>query len=398
MTDRLKTPTEKQKHMMHYTTEAGMKIRFDVRLFVCFIVLLAFLFAEAVAFSTSSDKSEDLSKHPVYSGYNFGKEDHVIDFATQPLASTMGVITELMRRDRILGAELKGQGIELRFHPFYKGVDINFFVRRGDIEIATLGDTPAITIASTYDAILAALTKQGYSSLIARKEMQITELKGRKIGYPAGSTAHFNLLIALYTAGMKESDVVHVAMEVNELPGAIEKGIIDAFSAWEPIPSAVLAKHREYAVVQKFLNSSYLAFTKSFVINHHGETALLMASYLRALRWMKKDEKNLFMAATWQQNALLKFQKKPSDSTVEQVSEILKREVLQIAEAPYIPLNDFDKNGNIFKAFEFLKSKGMIPQTVDWKKLKANLDRDIMAEVLSKPKKYKLDDFDYNTE
>jgi NitT/TauT family transport system substrate-binding protein len=374
-----------------------MNDRFRFKPCIYFVVLIAWFGMAGIALSAPQSKSEDLSSHPVYSGYNFGKEEKVIDFATQPLASTMGVITELMKRDRILREELKSRDREIRFHPFYKGPDINFFVRRGDIEIATLGDTPAITIASTYDAILAALVKQGYSSLIARDRMQINELKGRKVGYTAGSTAHYNLLIALHAAGMKELDIVHVMMDVNELPEALEKGRIDAFAAWEPVPSATLAKHREYAVVQKFLNSSYLIFAKSFVKNHPGETSLVIASYLRALRWMKKSEKNLLQAAEWYLSGRTEFDKKPSDATAAQIAAITRDEILQIAPAPYIPLNDFEKEGFVFKAFEFMKAKEVIPASASWEKLRENLNRSIMADVLSNTVKYRLDKFDYET-
>jgi NitT/TauT family transport system substrate-binding protein len=373
-----------------------MKNRLSLKLII-FVVLTAFLSTGDVAFSASQDKPEDLSLHPVYSGYVFGKDEKVIDFATQPLAATMGVIAELMKRDRILRKELAGRGIEIRFHPFNKGPDINFFIRSGDIEIATLGDAPAIAIASTYDAILAALTKQGYSSLVARERMQINELKGRKVGYPAGTTAHYNLLIALHAAGMKESDIVHADMEVNELPEALEKRKIDAFAAWEPIPSATLAKHREYVVVQKFLNETYLTFTKSFVKNHPGETSLLIASYLRALRWMKKSETNLMTAAEWYLTGVTQYQKKPSTLSVAQVASLTSNEILKIAPAPYIPLNDFEKEGFISKTFEFMKAKGTIPDSATWEKLRNSLNRSIMEDVLSNTVKYRLDKFDYET-
>jgi NitT/TauT family transport system substrate-binding protein len=371
-----------------------MKNRYDSKLI--FIVLLtAALTMAGVAFSASQDKPEDLSRHPVYSGYVFGKDEKTIDFATQPLATPMGVITEVMKRDMILSKGLKERGFEIRFYPFSKGPDINYFIKKGDLEVATMGDTPALTITATHDIFLTGLVKQGHSSIIAKKRIQVNDLKGMKIGYVEGTTAHYNILIALHSAGMNEKDVELIRMEPHELADALEKGKIDAFSAWEPIPSAALEKHRDYAVVQKFLNSSYILFTKAFTARHPEEVSLIMASYLRALRWMKKDEKNLIAAAAWTRNAIEEFQKKPSSATIEQISEVTKREILHIAEAPYIPKSDLEKGGNIFKAIEFLKSKGILPQTTDWEKIKTSLNREIMAEILLKPKKYKLDEFEY---
>ncbi|MDZ4163559.1 MAG: hypothetical protein U1C55_00360 [Smithellaceae bacterium] len=230
-----------------------MNGKFRLKSSMYFMVFIACLGMEGIALSASQSKAEDLSTHPVYSGYNFGKDEKVIDFGTQPLASTMGVITELMKRDGILRGELKGRGSEIRFHPFYKGADINFFVRNGEIEVATLGDAPAIAIASSYDAILVALVKQGYSSLIARERMLINELKGRKVGYTAGSTAH------------------------------------------------------------------------------------------------------------------------------------------------YIPLRDFERKGFVFQTFELLKAREVVPPSASWERLRENLNRSIMADVLSNTVKYRLDKFYYDT-
>ena len=360
-----------------------------------FMVLIVCLGMEEIALSAPQSKSEDLSTHPVYSGYNFGKEEKVIDFATQPLAAPLGVIVEVMKRDRILREQLKSKGKEIRFHPFFKGADGNHFMKRGLVEIAITGDTPAITLAATYDIVIPALVKQGHTSLIAKRQMQIIELKGKRIGYSFGSTAHYGLQIALYTAGMKESDVVMVPMEINELSEAIEKNRVDAITAWEPIPIALLARHPEYVILQQFINTNYLCLTRAFATHYPEETSLLLASFVRALRWMKMDGKNLRMAAAWSLNAIEKFQNKPSEVTMEQLAAITRSQALPIAEAPYIPLKDFDEKGMFSKSFNFLKSQGLIAASVPWDKIKASLNRGMMAEVLSKPVKYKLGKFDY---
>jgi len=65
-----------------------MNDRFKFKSCIYFVVLIACLGMEDIALSAPQTKSKDLSTHPVYSGYNFGKEEKVIDFATQPLAST----------------------------------------------------------------------------------------------------------------------------------------------------------------------------------------------------------------------------------------------------------------------------------------------------------------------
>jgi ABC-type nitrate/sulfonate/bicarbonate transport system substrate-binding protein len=370
------------------------KLRFKTRIY--FLVFIVFLGTASLALSAPQGKPGDLSNHPVYSGYPFGSDEKVIDFATQPLAAPLGVIVEAMKRDRILRGQLKSKGKELRFHAFLKGADGNYFMKRGLVEIAVTGDTPVITLAATYDLVIPALVKQGHTSLIAKRQMQISELKGRRIGYSFGSTAHYGLLIALYASKLKESDVVLVPLEIDELSEALERDRVDAITAWEPIPMALLAKHPEYAILQQFINTNYLCLTRAFAKRHPEETSWLLASFVRALRWMKRDEKNLLRAAAWNMKDREKFQNKPSDVTLEQLATITRSQALPLSDAPYIPLKDLKDDGMFFKSFEFLKSQGVIVASAPWDKIKASLDRKMLAEVLSRPVKYKLDKFDYD--
>ncbi len=372
-----------------------MKTRIHGRVDIVFGLLFLFLLAGCFFCSKSSAEPEDLFKHPLYSKYNFGKEESIIDFATQPLAAPLGVVVEVMKRDNILAEQLKSKGREIRFHSFFKGADANFFIKQGLVEVAITGDTPTITLSATYDIVVAALVKQGHSSLIAKKQMEIKQLKGKRIGYSFGSTAHYGLLLGLYAAGMSESDVTMVPMEIDMLAEAIETDKVDAISAWEPIPMSLLARHPDYVVLQQFMNSSYMCFTKAFINRNPEETSWILASFLRSLRWMKMNEKNTVQAAEWNWKARSEFQNKPSEVTVEQLTVITRNQALSIAEAPYIPIKDFKEEGMFYKSLNFLKSQKLIQASVPWKKVKDSLDRDLMASVLSNPVKYRLDEFDY---
>lgn len=339
-----------------------------------------------------------LENHPIYSTYDFGADENVIDVGIQPLAAPLGVAAEVMRRDRILRRAMGARKMQVRFHPFLKGPDINYFAQRGQIDAAMTGDTPTLVMAATEDVVVAALVKQGHTALISKKRFPMSELKGKRIGYVAGSTAQYNLLIAFHTEGIEEADVHLAPMELHELAEALETDRVDAIAAFQPVSDAVLAKHRDYTTQQKFMSSNYLYFMKKTADRHREETLLLLASYLRALRWMKKDKQNLMTAAAWNVAARIKLQKKPSEATAEQIAEITRKEILQIAEAPFIPLNDLEQSGAIYKAFTFLQAKKMIPPSAAWSTVRASLDRGLMSAVLAKPRTYRLNDFDYDRE
>jgi NitT/TauT family transport system substrate-binding protein len=73
--------------------------------------------------------------------------------------------------------------------------------------------------------------------IVARRDAGIAalaDLRGKKIGTPANTSAHYYLVKALRQAGVAVSDVTVVAMAVPDMASAIAKGDVDAVSGWEP--------------------------------------------------------------------------------------------------------------------------------------------------------------------
>jgi ABC-type nitrate/sulfonate/bicarbonate transport system substrate-binding protein len=63
----------------------------------------------------------------------------------------------------------------------------------------------------------------------------LADLKGRKIGVSFKSESHLDLLIALKEGGLdSKSDVTLVNLQPNELPAALEKGLVDAAVIRQP--------------------------------------------------------------------------------------------------------------------------------------------------------------------
>jgi len=358
-------------------------------------VLITLLPAFLLSVSGVMAESQDLSSHPVYSKYEFGRGPKVIDFGIQPLAVPIGVTTEVMKRDRVLRTALSRLGMEIRFHPFMKGSDLNYFLRQGDIEGAVAGDMPAITIAAETGITVAALAKRGFSSIVSRGQMQISELKGLRVGYPEGSTAHYTLLIALAQYGMTERDLVMVPLEVDKLTDALSKGNIDAFSAFEPVPSMALAENRDFTVIMRYLNSSYLYFSSSFAEQNRDAAAAILASHVRALRWMKKDMDNLLKACQWNRDAARKFSEKETKLTVTQIADIVKSDILDIATSPVIPDKDLSEEGYVRRGFELLKKQNRMSREAVLRKVLASFDNTLISDILAHPKKFRLNDFDY---
>ena len=272
---------------------------------ITLLALAVVLFGGACSSKTGSDadlpvtSAPELSKHSIYSNYEFGEDESVIDIGTQPIGVSPGIIGEILEHDAVLRAALAELGLELRIHHFLKGADSNFFLQRGDLEVVTGGDMPALTACANMDTVVATLIKKGFSSLVAREHMLMTDLKGKKIGYLFGSNAHFALLQSLEDVGLDESDVHLVALDVPEMPGALDRGDIDAFSTVEPNTSLALAEYDDFVVIHRSLNTAYLYFAGSFVDRSPEAARLIVASQIRSMGWMREAKDNILEASRW---------------------------------------------------------------------------------------------------
>jgi NitT/TauT family transport system substrate-binding protein len=343
-------------------------------------------------------KAQDFSHHPVYSKYKFNNAENVINLGVQPLYSPTGFITEVMKRDAVLRKNLSASGMEARYYAFLKGGDVNCFLRNGDIDVGIGGDMPAITAAATMDTVIPALIQQGFTSVVAKRSMLIRELRGKKIGYAFGSNAHYALLKALSSGRLSEDQVKLIPMDVNEMPEALQSGKVTAFSAWEPTPAITLMKYPENVVIHRYLSSGYIYFTKIFSDKYPEVVRQIVAAEIRALRWMQSSRENLLKASEWALQASESLTMQKVELSVEENASLAEDDILGIASAPIIPQNDLRQNGSLFTEFEFLKALNQIPASANWKKVHGSFDLQIMIDVVTHSKEYKLNEFNYDIE
>ncbi len=348
--------------------------------------------AEARAISAAPDLSDD----PIYKDYEFGQDESVIDLGAQPMWIPTGLISETMRRDTLLHTALAEKGLRIRFHSFLKGADVNFFMRRGDLEVGIGGDMPALTAAADSKVLVAALIQQGYCSIVAARPMLVEQLRGRRIGYAFGSNAHYALLAALSSAGLGPGDVRLVPLDVTVMPDALFSGAIDAFSAWEPTPTIALNLSDGPEIIHRRLSPGFLYFARAFADRHPEVVRQIVASELRAIRWMQSRNSNLAQATRWAMQAEQEFTAQPSVLSVEQYMALAKNDVLGIPDClPAIPQSDLATDGHLSREFEFLQRLGGIPRTVKWEEVQACFDRTVVEHVLTRTQEYRLTVHEY---
>ena len=345
-----------------------------------------------------SVSTPDLSGHPIYSKYDFSKKANVIDIGVQPLWAPASTIIEAMKRDAVLRESLVEKGMEIRFHPFFKGVDVNFFLRRGDLEAGIGGDMPAITAAAEFKALVVGKIEEGFCAIVTTRHMLMEDLRGKRVGYAFGSNAHYALLNALSSAGLQESNVRLVSLDVNEMPDALAQSRIDAFCAWEPTPTIALTRFEHQVVIHRSLSSGYLYFSRSFAETHPEALRLILAAQFRAMRWLWRAPENLVDASRWALEAGQNLSGQAPVLSAERYGTLARAEMLGLSPMPAIPKKDLEPEGRMALEFEFLKTSGSVSSTARWDEVRSCFDRTVLQEVISAPREYRLATYQYRAE
>ncbi len=364
-------------------------------------VVLIFLAGDKISYRSGGDRKETsahkgLAMHPPYQNYSFGAPtEPIIDFGIQPLAVPTGTIPLVMAHDRILHRQLEELGFTVRFHSFFKGRDINHFLRRGDLEVMSAGDMPTVRAAAELDIRVVALAKQAFASVVAKEVLSITELYGRRIGNATGSSAHQVLLKGLTAHGMLETDSTLTPMPVNKMIRALADGEIAAFSAWEPTPTLALAAHPQFRIIFRALIYSYLYVSGSLARTGPEVLRAILAAHLRAIRWMSRSEENLRRACRWNRKEAEDFIKVPFPLTDAQCMHISRRDLLDPSPNAMIPKQNLGGDGHIAQQFRFLVAMGKIDATIPQQRVLARFENTLLQEIIAHPDRYEILTFSY---
>ncbi len=160
----------------------------------------------------------------------------------KPASITIGF--QVIPNDELLakaqGWYEKELGVKVEFKQFDSGRDVNTAFASGSIDFGLVGSTPtavgisrglAYQVFWIHDLI-------GTAEALAVKNkahvQRLTDLKGKKVAVPFGSTTHYSLLSALKLEGVSASDVTILDLQPPEIFAAWQRGDIDAAYVWQP--------------------------------------------------------------------------------------------------------------------------------------------------------------------
>lgn len=135
--------------------------------------------------------------------------------------------------------------------------DIKNALITGSADFGVVGLTASLAGAAQDEPIrVIASAADGGSAIVARIDRGINsvgDLKGKKIGYPAGASQDILLRLTLEQAGIDPTkDVTLVKLGFTDMAPALERGDIDAFCSAETGPSDALVKGNTKLVVYPY--------------------------------------------------------------------------------------------------------------------------------------------------
>jgi sulfonate transport system substrate-binding protein len=173
-------------------------------------------------------------------------------YAAVPTAFRVGYqkagLLSVAKQQGVFEARLKPLGVgAVKWSEFELGPPMMDAISAGAIDFGWLGDAPAIIAQSAgakfvYAACMPA-SQHGLLVLEGSALRSLSDIKGKKIAFPRGTSAQNVMLRLLAKAGLTYGDIVPVYLSSAAASAALSRGDVDAWVIWDPFFAQ--AEHRQ---------------------------------------------------------------------------------------------------------------------------------------------------------
>jgi sulfonate transport system substrate-binding protein len=173
----------------------------------------------------------------------------------------------IARQQATLEKYFKPLGIDVKWVEFSSGPPMMEAMNVGSVDYGAVGDSPPVFAQSAGAAIVYAAGQpitNGQGILVPANSAirGIADLKGKRIGFTKGSSAHNIVVQTLEQAGLGYADITPVYLTPPDAGPAFANGSIDAWSIWDPYFAIGETKQGGRILV----NASDITRTNSFYI------------------------------------------------------------------------------------------------------------------------------------
>ncbi len=203
---------------------------------------------------------------------------------------------------------LKQQGVlekrfpntQVQWLEFPAGPQLLEALSVGALEFGLTGDSPPVFAQAAGKELLyvgAEPPKPRSSAILVLADSPLktlADLKGKRVAFQKGSSAHFLILQALKKAQLKWGDITPIYLAPADARAAFERGSVDAWAIWDPFYAAIelSLKTRALSDGQGLSgNNSYYLAAKPFVQQHPAAVLALLDALTQADAWVQGNRK-----------------------------------------------------------------------------------------------------------
>jgi sulfonate transport system substrate-binding protein len=182
----------------------------------------------------------------------------------------------IAREQSALEKHFKPEGIEVKWVEFSSGPPMMEAMNVGSLDYGAVGDSPPVFAQAAGAAIVYAAGQpitNGQGILVPPNSAirSIADLRGKRVGFTKGSSAHNIVVRTLEKAGLTYADITPVYLTPPDAGPAFANGSIDAWSIWDPYFAIGETKQNGRVLVNASeiteSNSFYIA-NRDFARNH----------------------------------------------------------------------------------------------------------------------------------
>jgi sulfonate transport system substrate-binding protein len=173
----------------------------------------------------------------------------------------------IARQQATLDQHFRSQGIDVKWVEFSSGPPMLEAMNVGSVDYGAVGDSPPVFAQSAGANIVYAAGQpitNGQGILVQSQSpiRTIADLKGKRVGFTKGSSAHNIIVQTLEKADLTYADITPVYLTPPDAGPAFANGSIDAWAIWDPYFAIGETKQNGRILV----NASEITKTNSFYI------------------------------------------------------------------------------------------------------------------------------------
>jgi len=202
----------------------------------------------------------------------------------------------IARQQAAIEKRFAANGTQVKWIEFTSGPPMMEAISNGSVDFGAVGDSPPIFAQAANAKIVYAAASpisNGQGILVPSTSdiKKIADLKGKRVGFTKGSSAHNVVVQALEKFGLTYADIAPVYLTPPDAGPAFANGSIDAWAVWDPY-FAIGEKKQNARVL---INAYEVAKTNAFFIANR-DFANQQPAQLREVI------AGLAVAATWAEN------------------------------------------------------------------------------------------------